>query len=1443
MKRTITFFLSFIMAIAMMAGDVTPGEALQQAQSFIQNRKSRVKQAPGTRTVPRLTMVKQVKGLYVFNVENNGGFIIVSNDDRAVPILGYSDSGAIDPNNMPDNMLAWLQGYADEIAWLQQHSSNANDSIPKIARHAPIAKTDITPLVTTKWDQGAPYNNMCPTYSGNNKAVTGCVATAMAQVMNYHQWPQSATSAIPGYITYSYSLNLSDLPATTFDWDYMQNSYSSSATGASADAVAELMQYCGYSVEMDYGPSSGSNTDMVAAALKAYYDYNTTTTQFVSRSMYTATKWANLIYHELANNRPVVYGGMSSGGGHEFVCDGYKYENGTDFFHINWGWSGVSDNYFVLSALDPDQQGIGGSSSNDGFHYGQDAVIGIQPSTSTGTIADITPNVLNLTLNSMTPSSNPAYVNVPVDITLNITNNSTEDYDGDIWLGLKYSSDDYALLEGSNFVIPAGETKDIVIPFTPTATGTYNLVFFLPNSIGSYSTDGVVQTTLTVETPTTNQYVPIYGYYCDEFSRSQFIIPAANLENMLYSNLKGVTFYATDGSVSWGNATFDVYLSEVSETTISELKDWSSLDKVYSGSLSISDGKMVIDFTDSYQYQGGNLLVGINQTTKGSYKSCNWIGSAANGVSLGGYNTSVSQRNFLPMTTFDYTSGEAPDVAKPTDLIVSYSGGTTAEVSWSSTESAWDIDLNGNVIENVTNPYTLTDLEFATTYTVKVRAKNGSKVSEWSSPATFSTELSDDMCQVTLELTDSYGDGWNGAAIQVVDALTGTVISTVTNSTTNTSNPPVTDTEILSVPNGRDINFVWVSGSYDSECSYVVYDVNGEEIFSGSGAMSDIVTYHVDCTVIPWRSPSNLAASEIGPKSVKLSWTENSDPAATAWVIGYKKATDADFTEVNAETNPFTLSGLTPETQYIVKVRPATDEVIKWSKEFSFTTDILCPKPTDLNVTPAFMSATVSWTGDAEGYDLRYREDKGFRYGFETADPWAVDDFAPCTTYDGDGTATYYFSGWSFTNQGYTGACIAFQNDNDGSDFMQAHSGNAFGVMFNPADQSTANDWLILPEITIQEGDEFSFWAREITNNYGNEVLNIGVYGDTDGTFASTIKENLNISETVWTKHTYPLTAYVGQTIRLAINCVSTDIFGVMLDDIYVGNPDSGWTTVENVTSPYDITALNEETTYEVQVLSDYGSEGKSNWCDPVLFTTPKGILLNSKADNNEIIEKYDSKTTNVMLSGHTLYKDSYWNTLCLPFAMTAEQVTEQLAPKILKTLSSASFADGTLTLNFADATTIEAGKPYIIKWDIDDDITNPTFMDVTISNTTSDINAGVVTFKGLYAPVIYAAGVVDKSVLFMKGDDALYYPNGSGVTNIDAFHAYFILNGITAGDIIEQEGRIVLNFDDESTSISLISNPGEESDSWYTIDGRRLNSKPTKKGIYIVNGKKVVIK
>ena len=260
-----------------------------------------------------LTYQGQICGLYVFSLGEQGGFIIVSNDDRTLPILGFSENGTLDMENMSDEQRAWLQGYADEIVWLQQHNygETPSDTLPQIpsdtlwqTRGGSHAKEAIEPLVTTAWNQRSPYNDLCPEYAPGKKAVTGCVATAMAQVMNYHKWPVAETNAIPGYRD-GYGVDHLPLEATTFDWDNMLDSYNGSETAEQNTAVAKLMLYGGYSVEMNYGPSSGSYIIKVATALKNYFDYNSTAT-YISRSSYSNDKWEDIIYHELASKRPVL---------------------------------------------------------------------------------------------------------------------------------------------------------------------------------------------------------------------------------------------------------------------------------------------------------------------------------------------------------------------------------------------------------------------------------------------------------------------------------------------------------------------------------------------------------------------------------------------------------------------------------------------------------------------------------------------------------------------------------------------------------------------------------------------------------------------------------------------------------------------------------------------------------------------------------------------------------------------------------------------------------------------------------------------------------------------------------------------------------------------------------------------------------------------------------
>ena len=370
------------------ADEVTAEQALEQAQQFVTSHNKR-------KSAPTVKSAGQVSGLYMFNV-NSGGFVIVSNDDQTVPILGFGESGSIDPDDLPDNMRAWLQGYAEQIAWLQNNGNSGDDVNNRSRAPRRAATADIAPLVQTNWNQGRPYNDLCPTIDGT-RTVTGCVATTVAQLMNYHQWPEKACTAIDGYTTSTkdknkdpYELTVSGLDATTFAWDKMIANYTPvnaetgkrylTGTTEQQQAVATLMRYCGTALQMIYGLSanggSSAYSEAIPYALKHCFGYDGGI-QHCYRKNYSYTAWVDLIYSELAANRPVALGGQSTGGGHSFICDGYRYDD-ADYFHINWGWAGSSDGYFPLSALNPYEQGIGGSSSLDGFSFGQDAVIGIQ---------------------------------------------------------------------------------------------------------------------------------------------------------------------------------------------------------------------------------------------------------------------------------------------------------------------------------------------------------------------------------------------------------------------------------------------------------------------------------------------------------------------------------------------------------------------------------------------------------------------------------------------------------------------------------------------------------------------------------------------------------------------------------------------------------------------------------------------------------------------------------------------------------------------------------------------------------------------------------------------------------------------------------------------------------------------------------------------------------
>ena len=361
MRKFLLLLLSFIVSVVTVnAGKVSEKEALQKALQFMPG-KSFVSLKTSDKTFARGD--DSQTAFYIFNVEGNDGFVIISADDRTEPVLGFSRTGKIDMDDMPDNLRYWLDCYVEQIASLDE----SNPSITPVGTRSARAK--ISPLVQTKWDQGEPYWNDCPTYQGHT-CVTGCLATALAQVMYYHKWPETSKS-IPAYTTQSRKIKQSELPSYSFKWDLMKTEYNGSKDDADAqDAVAKLMHYCGQAMQMDYDPD-GSGAYVHADAIIDYFNY-TKNLKYLPRYWYTAKQWEELVYQELSQKRPILYTGQSTDGGHAFVCDGY--EDG--LFHINWGWGGSSDGFFLLSVLDPIEQGTGGSSG--GYSYDQSAVFGMQ---------------------------------------------------------------------------------------------------------------------------------------------------------------------------------------------------------------------------------------------------------------------------------------------------------------------------------------------------------------------------------------------------------------------------------------------------------------------------------------------------------------------------------------------------------------------------------------------------------------------------------------------------------------------------------------------------------------------------------------------------------------------------------------------------------------------------------------------------------------------------------------------------------------------------------------------------------------------------------------------------------------------------------------------------------------------------------------------------------
>ncbi len=421
MKKVLIIGFACVVALNMWAERVSVEDAAVVANNFM----NVAQPASGVHRAPAKRMVLKAKGLmdegtngltdagtngessepqyYIYENANGEGWVMVAANDVVRPILAYSHTGSFRTDHMPANIKSWLNGYKKQIAYSAQHATQADAKVQRewlrlrSGARRTTATPVVAPLIKTGWDQDTPYWNLCPT-KNDQHCYTGCVATAMAQVMKYWEWPKQGIGShtIPG-TTYS-----ADFGATTYDWTNMKNSYSGSSTAAQKTAVATLMYHCGVAADMEYGTNSSgaytidyngyfSSKHIMCAetALKQFFGYKSTVVGYyrdgwTSKGMrsWTRSEWIAMLKSELDAHRPIMYAGAGCDDpnddntcyGHSFICDGY---DSNDYFHFNWGWSNWGDGYYDVDALAPTETGAG--AGNGEYNLEQDVIVGIEP--------------------------------------------------------------------------------------------------------------------------------------------------------------------------------------------------------------------------------------------------------------------------------------------------------------------------------------------------------------------------------------------------------------------------------------------------------------------------------------------------------------------------------------------------------------------------------------------------------------------------------------------------------------------------------------------------------------------------------------------------------------------------------------------------------------------------------------------------------------------------------------------------------------------------------------------------------------------------------------------------------------------------------------------------------------------------------------------------------
>lgn len=394
-RKSLLLALGLLMltVLRLSAAPVDSRQALAAARQFLtsQGKTATIQAAPMRAPRRAVQSAEAASYYYVFNTEGSRGYVIISGDDRTEQVLGYTDSGTFSEATASAPLLGLLAQYRAEIDALGSGGQTVVEAEPAPPADAAAATTvveapryPIAPLLTTTWNQTAPYNQSCPSYTKDGKTAkcaVGCVGTAFAQVVAYHRYPAATAKEIPSYQSvndnYNFNQVMPAIPAgTAIDWDNIVDAVYSGSPAEQRTAVADLSFYAACGVRMGFGGASGASTSNGVTLLRDYLGYDSAL-RYISRSSYTLSDWVKILYNELSHSRPIIYRGSSTGGGHCFVLDGY---DGNGLFHVNWGWGGQDNGYFVITSLAPKtNSGAGASTTTDGYSIDCEAIVGIAP--------------------------------------------------------------------------------------------------------------------------------------------------------------------------------------------------------------------------------------------------------------------------------------------------------------------------------------------------------------------------------------------------------------------------------------------------------------------------------------------------------------------------------------------------------------------------------------------------------------------------------------------------------------------------------------------------------------------------------------------------------------------------------------------------------------------------------------------------------------------------------------------------------------------------------------------------------------------------------------------------------------------------------------------------------------------------------------------------------